>query len=362
VHFYSPSTGSLRCLMVAAVMTALFSTGCGTSNWAASPKAKAPTVTEVAASIAAANGASSTAATSNTSSTSSPSVTTTAAASSTSTVAATTAAAPSSTSTAAVTTAAAPSTTGSAAAVTSSSAVTTATPAVPDASAAATSYSTSIPPVLLFIGTGTSSGDVSAVEALLNSMSLRYATATSSQLNGMTVAALRNYKLLLVPGGNSITIGRNLTTTTTANIHNAVSNGMHYLGICAGGFFGGYSMYNAVNFTSGVWYNFYADYFRGIYKAAVLITSPNGTKLDQYWEDGPQLTGWGSIVAKYPDGTPAIVEGKFGNGFVILTGIHPEAPASWRYGMTFTSSVAADNAYAKSLVTAALNGAYLPHF
>src|ERR1700724_2166884 len=256
--------------MVAAVMTALFSTGCGTSNWGAPPKAKAPTVTEVAASIAAANGASSTAATSNTSSTSSPSVTTTAAASSTSTVA--------------VTTAAAPSTTGSAAAVTSSSAVTTATPAVPDASAAATSYSTSIPPVLLFIGTGTSSGDVSAVEALLNSMSLRYATATSSQLNGMTVAALRNYKLLLVPGGNSITIGRNLTTTTTANIHNAVSNGMHYLGICAGGFFGGYSMYNAVNFTSGVWYNFYADYFRGIYKAAVLITSPNGTNMDQYGE------------------------------------------------------------------------------
>jgi glutamine amidotransferase-like uncharacterized protein len=200
------------------------------------------------------------------------------------------------------------------------------------------------------------------VEALLKSMSLTYATATSSQLNAMSVSALRTYKLLLIPGGNSITIGRYLSTNTTANIHNAVSNGMHYLGICAGGFFGGYSIYNAVNFTSGIWYNFYADYFRGIYKAAVPITSPNGSKLDQYWEQGPQLTGWGSTVAKYPDGTPAVVEGKFGSGWVILTGIHAEAPAGWRYGMTFTTSVAADNAYAKTLVTAALNGTWLPHF
>lgn len=193
-------------------------------------------------------------------------------------------------------------------------------------------------------------------------MNLSYATATSSQLNAMTVAGLRTYKLLIVPGGNSITIGRNLSAATTANIHTAVSDGLHYLGICAGGFFGGYSIYNAVNFTSGIWYNYYADYFKGITKAAVEITSPNGTKLDQYWQLGPQLTGWGSVVAKYPDGTPAVVEGKVGSGFVILSGVHAEAPASWRYGMTFTTSVAADNAYAKSLVTAALNGASLPHF
>jgi hypothetical protein len=151
------------------------------------------------------------------------------------------------------------------------------------------------------------------VEALLKSMSLTYATATSSQLNAMSVSALRTYKLLLIPGGNSITIGRYLSTNTTANIH-------------------------------------------------VPITSPNGSKLDQYWEQGPQLTGWGSTVAKYPDGTPAVVEGKFGSGWVILTGIHAEAPAGWRYGMTFTTSVAADNAYAKTLVAAALNGTWLPHF
>jgi len=220
-----------------------------------------------------------------------------------------------------------------------------------------------IPPILLFTGTGTSSSDVSAVKAILGVNKLTYATANSSQLNAMTETQLRGYKLLIVPGGNSITIGDNLTSTTTTNIHNAVTNdGLHYLGICAGGFFGGYSIYNGLNLTSGVWFNFYADYNKGIHKAAVEISSPVIGALDQYWQDGPQFTGWGNVVGKFPDGTPAIVEGTSGKGWVILSGIHPEAPASWRYGMTFTTPVAADNAYAGTLILAALNGTSLLHY
>jgi hypothetical protein len=52
-------------------------------------------------------------------------------------------------------------------------------------------------------------------------------------------------------------------------------------------------------------------------------------------EDGPQLTGWGSVVGRYPDGKPAIVEGRVGDGGAILSGVHPEAPDSWRRGLTF---------------------------
>jgi glutamine amidotransferase-like uncharacterized protein len=223
--------------------------------------------------------------------------------------------------------------------------------------------SSSIPPVLLFVGTGTSSGDVSAIKTLLSANSLSYSTVTSSQLDGMSVAKLESYKLFLVPGGNSITIGDNLTHTATANVHSAIVNGgLHYLGICAGGFFGGYSIYNGLNLTSGVWFNYYADEYKGIHKAAVEIASPTGSKLDQYWQDGPQLSGWGYIVGKYPDGTPAIVEGNSGKGFIILSGIHAEAPASWRTGMRFTTSVAVDNAYAVTLIKAALNGTWLRHY
>jgi hypothetical protein len=217
--------------------------------------------------------------------------------------------------------------------------------------------------VLLFNGTGTTANDVAAVETILNDLKLGYNTANSSQLDAISVSQLESYKLLIVPGGNSITIGDNLSSGATTNIHNAVVNGgLHYLGICAGGFFGGYSIYNGLNLTSGVWFNFYADYYQGINKAAVEISYPSGNKLDQYWQDGPQFTGWGSIVGKYPDGTPAIVEGKSGAGWVMLSGVHPEAPADWRSGMTFTTSAASDNTYAGTLIEAAFNGTALPHY
>ena len=223
--------------------------------------------------------------------------------------------------------------------------------------------SASTPPILLFVGTGVSWADVSAVKVILAANNLSYSTASSAQLNAMTTQKLESFKLLIVPGGNSITIGQNLTSSATANVHNAVSNGgLHYLGICAGAFFGGYSIYNGLNLTSGVWFNFFADYNAGIHKEAVAIASPDAGPLDQYWQDGPQLSGWGSIVGKYPDGTPAIVEGKSGNGWVILSGVHPEAPVGWRTGMTFTTSVSEDNAYAGTLVLAALNGTSLKHY
>jgi hypothetical protein len=221
---------------------------------------------------------------------------------------------------------------------------------------------TSVPPILLFKGTGTLAADVSAWETILNSHKLTYATANSSEMNSMTQTKLKTYKLLLVPGGNSATIGKYLTKTATANIHNAVQAGLHYFGGCAGGFFASDSIYNDVDLTTGVWFNVYHNGGKGTGITAVEISYPNNTKLDQLWEDGPQFTGWGSIVAKYPDGTPAVVEGKFGSGWVILCGFHPEAPASWRGKLTFTTSVAVDNAYAGTLVIAALNGTSLPHF
>ena len=225
------------------------------------------------------------------------------------------------------------------------------------------SFSTSISssPILLFVGTGTSSGDVSAVKSLLSSLGLGYTTLTTSQLNSMSVSQLTAHRLFIMPGGNAVTIGQYLSKTATSNVRQAVSNGMHYLGLCAGGFFAGRSIYNRLQMT-GVIYNFFSAYYRGIYKEAVPIRLSSGANYDVYWQDGPQLTGWGYVVAKYPDGTAAITEGKYGNGFAILSGVHPEAPASWRYGMPFKTPLSVDLAYASTLVRAALAGTFLPHY
>jgi glutamine amidotransferase-like uncharacterized protein len=216
--------------------------------------------------------------------------------------------------------------------------------------------------VLLYNGTGTSS-DVSAVEGVLDTLGVGYATADSSQLSAMSEAQLGGYRLIIVPGGNSITIGENLTADSASMMRGAVEDyGVHYLGLCAGAFFGGYSIYNGLDLTGGVSFDFYADESKGIHLEPVEIFLPDNSSLDVYWQDGPQLSGWGAVVAKFPDGTPAIVEGQSGKGFVIFTGVHLEAPASWRGSMIFTTPVSVDLAYAGTVVEAALNGTPLPHF
>ncbi len=226
---------------------------------------------------------------------------------------------------------------------------------------AVSSLTTSSAPVLIFNGTGTSSTDVTAVENVVKNAGFAYRTVNSSGLNSMTQAQLAAYKLFIVPGGNSITIGKYLTHSATTNVRNAVQqNGLHYLGICAGAFFGGYSAYyNGLNLTSGVWFSKYPD---SKTKDDLMIKFPAQSALDIYWQDGPQLSGWGKIVGKYPNGQPAMVEGYSGKGFVLLSGVHPEAPSSWYYGMTLLTPVDKNLAYAQTLVKAAFNATVLPHY
>jgi len=218
-------------------------------------------------------------------------------------------------------------------------------------------------PILLFTGTGTSSGDVAALETILNANHLVYATVSSAELNRMGGDEFTQYRLLIVPGGNFVEMGDSLNPATTATIRNAVQRGLNYLGVCAGAFLAGSfpQRYNSLNLTSGVQFGFY-DAVRRVHKTAVAIRAADGSMLDQYWEDGPQLTGWGAVVAKYPDGTPAIVQGTSGGGWIVLTGIHPEAPESWRRGLTFSTPASTDHAFAATLIQAALNRTPLPQF
>ena len=152
--------------------------------------------------------------------------------------------------------------------------------------------------ILLFGGTGSSPNDVEALAAILKDQHVNYTKVNSSQLNGMSESRMRGYCLLIVPGGNFIDIGNGLTPVAAANIRNAVQNGLNYLGFCAGAFFAGNSPANGLNLTSGVKFGFYAAEDRGIRKAAVPITVAGGTTLEHYWEDGPQLSGWGAIIGK----------------------------------------------------------------
>jgi hypothetical protein len=158
------------------------------------------------------------------------------------------------------------------------------------------------PEILLFNGTGTSPNDVKAFEAILKDQHANYSKVNSSQLNQMSEAQLREHRLLIVPGGNFITIGNGLNRGAIANIRNAVQNGLNYLGVCAGAFLAGNCPSNGLNLTAGVKFGFYAAEDRGIRKTAVPIAVAGATTLDHYWEDGPQLTGWGAVVGNIRTG------------------------------------------------------------
>ena len=219
-------------------------------------------------------------------------------------------------------------------------------------------------PILLFNGAGTSRGDVAALAKILRGHQFGYSMVDSWRLDAMSESQSDAHQLLIVPKGNFVEIGEGLAPATAANIRNAVRGGLDYLGICGGAFLAGSfpSPYNSFNLSSGVKFGFYSAERIGTRKAPVKITTALGPALDQYWEDGPQLSGWGDVVGKYPDGTPAIVEASVGEGWAILSGVHPEAPESWRGGMTFTTPASLDNAYLAMLIDAALRRTPLAHF
>ena len=217
-------------------------------------------------------------------------------------------------------------------------------------------------PIILFNGTGTSPNDVDAIKNILSSNHMDFVMVNSDQLNELDTSQLMKYKLIIIPGGNFIDIGKNLTAQTTYKVQKAVHQGLNYLGICAGGFLAGNTRNNSFNIVKDVQFKFYAAEDKGIRKTAVAITNADGSMVEHYWEDGPQFTGWGEVISKYPDGTPATVQGSYGSGWIVLTGIHAEAPESWRKEFHFTTPIENSHQYAIGLIKAAMEKTAMPHF
>jgi glutamine amidotransferase-like uncharacterized protein len=228
--------------------------------------------------------------------------------------------------------------------------------------------------VLLYRGTGVAQDEADVWANLLSADGISYDQANESGANGLVdIQKLANnpagmasrYQLLIVPGGNSITIGNNLSTTTTANIRTAVStNGLRYLGICAGMFFAdgtNNGQENNLNLTGGNYIeysDFYPDYFSGVVHEPMTITFHNNpySPFQFTWWQSPKIDWPGAgVIGSYPNGMGAIVYSWVGKGYVVLSGPHPDAPASWRTGDTYATPIDEDWAYATHLAEIAYN-------
>jgi glutamine amidotransferase-like uncharacterized protein len=252
-------------------------------------------------------------------------------------------------------------------------------PSVPNSPASSTDATLPPPPTanprtfqidaLIFNGSGTWAAEVSSLQNILSSHGASFQLVNSAQLEAMNVDDLA--KFLVFPGGAGGTEAGSVSAAVHAHLRTAVQQrGVSYLGFCAGTFIAqapAPSGSGDVSYGFGVVAGPVLDYYylenQGTDIAMTLETFADGTKADILWYGGPVTPNTpGGVIAKYPDGNPAMTELWSGLGLVILSGPHPTATQSTlnALGMASTDGVHPDIAW--KLLNAAIHSQPLPAF
>lgn len=215
--------------------------------------------------------------------------------------------------------------------------------------------------VLFYNGAGATSGEIADLEAMITRAGYTYQAVDAADLAIMTPAELASYKLIVWPGGNAITQENALSAANSAifaNIRNAVEkSGVSYIGFCAGSFIAESSKEYHTFDIARTYFNFYKQNAIEM----VSLEFPTSSNMEVVYWNGP-IVNFGYTVARYPNQSEAIGEDFVGNGFVILSGLHPEAALNWGVAGYTAAEETADNSYAVTLIKAAYNRTLLPHY
>jgi hypothetical protein len=139
-----------------------------------------------------------------------------------------------------------------------------------------------------------------------------------------------NAAVWIQPGGYAGQAMNAMSPKLKTALKTFIQNGGGYVGYCAGAFVAtskvGTTSVNGLNiFPGGT-----KLYGKGVDLKKV---SWNGSERYLYWEGGPYLRNLPSTVEKiasYSNGAVAAARTAFGKGRVFITGLHPEAPRSWK--------------------------------
>jgi glutamine amidotransferase-like uncharacterized protein len=221
--------------------------------------------------------------------------------------------------------------------------------------------------VLIYDGNGAWTDEVGGIESILSSHGVSYQTATSAQLNSMTSADFSPFTLIIWPGGDGSAMLNSLSGTTRTTIMNAVrQQGMSYLGFCAGAFMAVSPAPSAgaapafLSIIQAPELDYYYLENQGISYTMTMESFADGTQRSILWAGGPVTPNIsGGVIAKYSTGDPAMTESMEGNGFVIVSGVHPAAPLADIRSLGATSD---DYDIAWELIQAALTRSPLPAF
>jgi len=190
-------------------------------------------------------------------------------------------------------------------------------------------------------------------------------------LDSMPLDELSKYALMIFPGGDAPTITKSLTADTHAKLREAVQKrGVDYLGFCAGAWLAispapqpGEDVFYGIGVVAGPIQQQNYLYKEGREFAIAKASFPDGTHRDLLWYGGPITPDIpGGVLAKYPDGTPAITQINSGEGLVIVAGLHPTANLAILnvLGLSDPEAIAPD--YAWKLIAAGIHHTPLPAF
>ena len=202
---------------------------------------------------------------------------------------------------------------------------------------------------LLFNGSGTWAAEVSSLKQLFNQKGASFQEVDQSDLNAMNLDQIAKFGAIVWPGGVGSTQMEGLSEATKIKLRQAVQEkGVGWIGFCAGSFVAvappppaGKNPSYGLGIVAAPLLEYY--YLEEELHAAgksdftiVQHTLADGSKRDLVWYGGPVVPETqAGVIARYPNGQPSISQTWSGNGFVILSAVHPAAPQSVRdsYGV-----------------------------
>ncbi|MCM2277325.1 MAG: hypothetical protein NDJ89_04560 [Oligoflexia bacterium] len=232
---------------------------------------------------------------------------------------------------------------GTSAVASSSIPTTTGTPSTPaPVEAPAPAQRTYAVDAAIFALSGLSDLDAASVAAILEGSGRTYELISSAELNNMTLDELARFGMIIVPGGYGGQASRSLTPEAREKVRLAVvERGVGYVGFCAGAFVavgptppaGGAPEYGFSIIPAPKLLDYFYPFKDGNddTAASLPIKLADGTERSLMFWGGPALPEIsGGVIARYDDGTPAMIQTRSGAGFITLTGPHPEGPSEWK--------------------------------
>lgn len=150
----------------------------------------------------------------------------------------------------------------------------------------------------------------------------------------LTAATLARAELYVQPGGGSDLEGTWSDLEPSADdLREWVRHGGSYLGLCFGAYLAGSNP--GLDLLPGDAYGWAGSKGSTVPddRDTVIPVTWRGEARHMYFQDGPGFTlnasADATVLATYPDGTPAVLVTGYGKGRVGVAGPHPEADRSW---------------------------------